>query len=425
MSAEPKNPTAAHHGGPRPAGELRAEDDRGNRLRLARLARRISQDQLAQQARVSRQSIAGIESGRWDPSLRVAISIARALGVTVEEIFGDAEAPEPVLATIVDADEDPPSTALAPCSQDPPDATISGGLSWTMTGRFALGRVGPKTVGFSLRRSHAVASGFLPASAIPSSQPSLSGGADGDTPRLLSPFAPIPSTLVIAGCDPATALLGPLLERSSPSVDLLWWPCSSSRALSLLRAGLVHAAGIHLADPASGTYNRKAARAALASLGAEILGFTTWREGIVVAPHHAKQVKGVGDIARLGLSVIHREPGSEARALFERELSSAGLDLEAFGRPCAQAPGHLEVAAAVAWGLVDAGIASEPAALVYEMAFVPLATERYDLVVASSSIGSVEVQALLRALGSSWLTEQIGSLRGYDATECGRIVDSF
>jgi predicted ATP-dependent serine protease len=37
----------------------------------------------------------------------------------------------------------------------------------------------------------------------------------------------------------------------------------------------------------------------------------------------------------------------------------------------------------------------------------------------------VEVQALLRALGSSWLAEQLGSLSGYDAIECGRIVDSF
>ncbi|MCL4423133.1 MAG: substrate-binding domain-containing protein, partial [Actinobacteria bacterium] len=268
------------------------------------------------------------------------------------------------------------------------------------------------------------ASGFLPASAISSSHQDLPRG-DGSPSRVLSPLAPISASLVIAGCDPATALLGPLLERASPPVDLLWWPCSSSRALSLLQAGLVHAAGIHLADPASGTYNRQAARAALGSLGAEVLGFTTWREGIVLAPHHRKQVKGVGDIARLGLRVVQREPGSEARALLERELYRAGLDLDTFGPTCAEAPGHLEVAAAVAWGLADAGIASEPAALAYEMAFVPLATERYDLVVANSSIGSVEVQALLRALGSSWLAEQLGSLSGYDAIECGRIVDSF
>ncbi len=57
-------------------------------LRLARQARGLSQQQLAGMAGVSRQAVSAVESGVSDPSLRVALALAHALGMTVEELFG-------------------------------------------------------------------------------------------------------------------------------------------------------------------------------------------------------------------------------------------------------------------------------------------------------------------------------------------------
>ena len=65
------------------------------RLRLARRAHGLSQLQLAGMAGVSRQSVSAVESGVSDPSLRVAIALARALGRTVEELFGAEDPPRP------------------------------------------------------------------------------------------------------------------------------------------------------------------------------------------------------------------------------------------------------------------------------------------------------------------------------------------
>ena len=62
----------------------------GARLRLARQARGFSQQQLAGMAGVSRQAVSAVESGLSDPSLRAALALARALGMTVEELFGPA-----------------------------------------------------------------------------------------------------------------------------------------------------------------------------------------------------------------------------------------------------------------------------------------------------------------------------------------------
>src|ERR1700759_1665839 len=75
----------------------------GTRLRLARQARGLSQQQLAGVAGVTRQAASAVESGHSDPSLRVALGLARALGMTVEELFGPGDPADPVLAQPVAA----------------------------------------------------------------------------------------------------------------------------------------------------------------------------------------------------------------------------------------------------------------------------------------------------------------------------------
>ena len=76
----------------------------------------------------------------------------------------------------------------------------------------------------------------------------------------------------------------------------------------------------------------------------------------------------------------------------------------------------------IAAGVADVGVASEPAALAYGLAFVPLTQERFDLVIPAGYAGSREVQAMVRVLSSPWLRDQLASLPGYDASRCGEPV---
>src|SRR5262245_32601617 len=63
-----------------------------NRVRETREARRVSQVALAAAASLTRQSVGAIEAGRATPAVDVALRIARALDVRVEDLFGDAPA---------------------------------------------------------------------------------------------------------------------------------------------------------------------------------------------------------------------------------------------------------------------------------------------------------------------------------------------
>ena len=57
------------------------------RLRLARVERGLSQEELAEKAGVTRQTIGLIENGKYNPTLSLCIKIARALGRTLDELF--------------------------------------------------------------------------------------------------------------------------------------------------------------------------------------------------------------------------------------------------------------------------------------------------------------------------------------------------
>ena len=95
------------------------------RLRLARQARGYSQQQLAGMAGVSRQAVSAVEAGHSDPSLRVALALARALGTGVEELFGPSE-PQPE----VQARQVAPLARPAPGSSSRRSATRSWPFPW-------------------------------------------------------------------------------------------------------------------------------------------------------------------------------------------------------------------------------------------------------------------------------------------------------
>lgn len=426
--------------GTRQGGSLQGAPggSRASRLRLARLAHDLSQDHLAEKAGVTRQTVAGIEAGRWQPSLKVALRIASALGTSVEELFGSRSPGPSVMARVAEQME---AGAFHPGS--------SGGPTRQVTARVALGSVGGTLTAFPLAGDACANGGFRPASgvlagrwvenlqgAVRSGKPGISdrggqarhlGHAEAGNELAVRPLGSLSQAqvLIVAGCDPALPLLAEPLGALDPPVGLLWWSCSSTTALELLRTGLVHAGGLHLRSASPGSYNTPQARKSLADSGAEVIGFASWREGLAIAPKLSGQVETLNDVKRLGMRLVNREPGSEAHEVLERERRRLQIPANALPGYSTTLTGHLPVASAVASGLAEVGITSEPAAIAYGLDFVPLATERYDLVVRRDHLGTGEVRSLLQVLGSPALHAQLDAIDGYDASLCGTVVDAF
>jgi len=58
-----------------------------NRVKLARVENDLTQDQLAEKTECTRQTIGLIEAGKFNPSLRLCLAIAKALNKSLDDLF--------------------------------------------------------------------------------------------------------------------------------------------------------------------------------------------------------------------------------------------------------------------------------------------------------------------------------------------------
>lgn len=62
-----------------------------SKMKLARLEKGLTQSQLAKQVNATRQTIGLIEKGEYNPSLNLCISIAKALNMTLDDLFWEGD----------------------------------------------------------------------------------------------------------------------------------------------------------------------------------------------------------------------------------------------------------------------------------------------------------------------------------------------
>jgi molybdate-binding protein/DNA-binding XRE family transcriptional regulator len=366
----------------------------GDTLRRARAARGLSQAELARLAGISRQALSAMESDAYQPSVAVALSLARELGESVENLFGGGEGETSRRVDAVWPGRDP-----------------AGGKA---AGRVSLARIAGKVVAvprpavslalapaagmlIGLRRKHAEVSTFRPP-------------------------AEVDRTLVIAGCDPAVAILGDWLSRMRSPIFAAALSCSSANALAALAEGRAHAAGVHLRDPKSGEYNLGSPMRALAGRPAIVINFARWELGLATAPGNPLDIRGIADLGRRGVRIINREAGSGARAALDEATAELGLNPDRIAGYKREVGGHLEVAAAVAAAQCDAGITLRVAADAYGLNFVPIREERYDLVILESERDGAPVKALTDALNSRRLAGEVGQMCAYDTGRMGDLI---
>jgi putative molybdopterin biosynthesis protein len=364
----------------------------------ARIARNLTQSELARRAGISRQALGAIESGAYHPGVAIAIKLARELGMSVESLFAETG--------------DETSTIV---KTNWFGEQRRRGAS-TAHARVALARVGGKVV----------------AVAQPAAYLTLSPSAGviqrarrhhADVATFQHPDE-IDSTLLIAGCDPAAAILADWLARRRSGVRAVALPCSSREALRALVGGRAHVAGVHLRDEKSGEYNQTSIGAAMRNRRFCTVNFARWELGLATAHGNPLGIRGFADLERTELRLVNREQGSGARAALDHALDALGILAEQVTGYQFEVGGHLEVAAAIAAGLADVGVTIRLGANAYGLNFLPHREERYDLVVMEKESESTPIKAMLDALSSRRFAREVNQLCAYDTEQMGQIVHS-
>lgn len=151
-----------------------------------------------------------------------------------------------------------------------------------------------------------------------------------------------------------------------------------------------------------------------------LIGFASREQGLVVAQGNPKSLTSLREAATAGARLAMRPAGAGAQQLLEALMHRDGIARDRL--PAAlTAPTGPDIAQAVRAGHADLGIATRAVATAAGLDFVPLVTERFDLIMRQRDSYRGPLGTFLSLLRSPRFAERAAELGGLDVTAAGSI----
>jgi putative molybdopterin biosynthesis protein len=228
---------------------------------------------------------------------------------------------------------------------------------------------------------------------------------------LIGSAARAPDLVIMGSHDVALdVIVGALADRGFTARTLA---VGSQGGVAAANRGECDIAPVHLVDPASGQYNKH-----LVTPGLSLVPGWRRMQGILFRRGDARfEGRSAQDALKIVLAdvsalMVNRNAGAGTRVLIDKLLDGA--------RPAGyanQPKSHNAVAAAIAQGRADWGLAIEPVAKLYGLGFLPVSPEHYDFLVVEKWRGRPAVQAFLAAMREEEARAQIRALGMEPATD--------
>lgn len=242
--------------------------------------------------------------------------------------------------------------------------------------------------------------------------------------ELLRSQAEVDATLVCIGShDNILDLLANQLYKKRPLVRISSAHVGSMGGIMAMKRGEAHIAGSHLLDEKTGEYNISFIQRFLTNIPLHLINLCYREQGLMVPKGNPKNIGSFLDIAQQQHTFINRQNGAGTRLLTDKVLKDEGIEP-------ADIPGydheeytHMSVAASVANGSVDTGLGIRAAANALNLDFIPIAEERYDLIVPQQFIEEPKVLSLLDLIrNDSNFKNTVLALGGYNLRDCGNVM---
>jgi putative molybdopterin biosynthesis protein len=195
--------------------------------------------------------------------------------------------------------------------------------------------------------------------------------------------------------------------------------------LMALQRHEAHFSGSHLLDVETGEYNLSYIQKYLSQVPLRVYGWVERVQGMVVAKGNPKRITAIRDLERPDLRFINRQRGSGTRNLLDYWLKKEGIQSSAVNGYDHEEFTHLGVAAAVASGRADCGLAIEASALALDLDFIPIFEESYQLILPESSISDPFLTPLFDLMNDDRFKSAILAMPGYKVTQMGTLKARF
>ena len=305
---------------------------------------------------------------------------------------------------------------------------VVSGLKYREYVRLRLGSVNGRIMATPLPLGSGVVSSFLKADGmlcVPQGTEGYPAGEEVEV-ELLTERDKLEHTLVVIGShDPLLDELADLIHRQNRSLYLSSSHVGSMGGVMAVRRGEAHAAGVHLLDAETGIYNLAVIRKIFPKGGVVLLRCVGRVQGLMLQKGNPLGIREFRDIAREGTRYVNRQKGSGTRLLMDYLCGREGIlpdQVQGYER---EELTHNAVAVQIAENSANAGLGIYSTAKLYDLDFIPVCEEEYDLLIPAYVRDSEPVRALVRTLKSPEFRERIEAMGGYTLDRPGEEIPLY
>ncbi|MFC1841158.1 substrate-binding domain-containing protein [Thermodesulfobacteriota bacterium] len=241
-------------------------------------------------------------------------------------------------------------------------------------------------------------------------------------PKSENPLPPYHGILIISGSN--DILLDrtiSLFNKQYPEHVAVFGNMGSLGGLRALKRNLCHVSSSHLLQEDETEYNFDFAHEELGQVPA-VVNFCRREQGILIQKGNPRGISSVEDFTKEGIKIVNRPVGTGTRLLLDGEFKKAGIEAKSIDGYDNELQRHLDVGLEVLSGRVDAGPAIKTVASLLDLDFIPLRTERFDLIILKERFFDQGIQLFLGLLRSQAFESLVEGLDGYDLSITGEMI---
>lgn len=227
--------------------------------------------------------------------------------------------------------------------------------------------------------------------------------------------------VIISGQDLVLDILAKYIEKRR-STKVLRSHEGSFNGVMALYHGDCDIASLHMFDGDTGDYNTPYVKKIFVSHAFVLINVVSRKAGFYVQKGNPLEIRTFEDFQTKTFTLINREKGSGARTLLDEQLRIHDIAPSTIAGYSKEEMSHLDVASAVANGRADVGIGIEKIAKLIQVDFIPVVTERYDIVLLKTPENQPLIDAVKEILNAPDFQSEVAALGDYDASQMGQVM---
>lgn len=290
--------------------------------------------------------------------------------------------------------------------------------------RVRLGYVENRLIATPLNRGSGVVSSFMKADGILKVPQGLEGYESGSEVkvRLLRSQDELRNNLVVIGShDPLLDEISDIMRQTWNDLSMSSSHVGSMGGIMAIRRGEAHVAGIHLLDELSGVYNTAYIKKYFPNGGVRLIECVNRTQGLMLAKGNPKKISDIHDLLQPGVRYVNRQKGSGTRILCDFLCRKENIDTGKIYGYDREEFTHTAVAALIAADSADTGLGVYSAAKLYDLDFIPVCEEQYDLLVPDYAWDTQMVRRLIETLQSKEFRQRLIKMGGYSLGNPGNV----